>query len=454
MFSNFDPTTILWFLVSLTILVAIHEFGHFYVARRSGVKVLRFSIGFGPRLFGWRDKQGTEYAFSAIPLGGYVKMLGERDEDFDPADSHMAHDKKSVPARIAIAAAGPLANFILAILLYWVFFINGTFALSPVIGEVESDSIASQAGLEAGQQIVAIDGASTATQRDVLIALLGRLGETGDIEFSLKYPNSDYIYESKAKLEKWLQGAESPDPIAGIGIAFYRPPVSREIHQVVGGSAAEAAGMRAGDIVVGADGRSFQSWQEWTEYVKARPEQGIQLEVEREGERLTLALTPAKHTLPSGEVIGRAGVAGQLEPWPDGMLTKQRFGVIEAFVESVGKTWETAGIALMSTKKVIFGEISVKNLSGPIGIAKVAGDSGRAGALSFLQFLAYMSVLLGVLNLLPIPMLDGGHILFYTVEWIKGSPLPEKVQFIGYQAGLVMILAVTVIAFYNDILRL
>ena len=452
--SNFDPTTILWFLVSLTILVAIHEFGHFYVARRSGVKVLRFSIGFGPRLFSWRDKQGTEYAFSAIPLGGYVKMLGERDDDFDSAEAHRAHDNKSVPVRIAIAAAGPIANFILAILLYWVFFLNGTFALSPVIGEVQAGSVAAEAGLEAGQQIVSIDGQPTKTQRDVLITLLGRLGETGDIQFSVKYPNSDYIYESKARLQKWLQGVESPDPIEGIGITFYRPPVSRDIHQVVEGSAAQAAGLQAGDTVIGADGQAFQSWEAWTEYVKARPNQTLQLEVERGGERLTLALTPAELKLESGEVIGRAGVAGKMEPWPEGMLTKQRFGIFDAFVESVDKTWETAGIALMSTKKVIFGEISVKNLSGPIGIAKVAGDSGRAGALSFLQFLAYMSILLGVLNLLPIPMLDGGHILFYTVEWIKGSPLPEKVQFIGYQAGLVMILAVTVIAFYNDILRL
>jgi len=207
-------------------------------------------------------------------------------------------------------------------------------------------------------------------------------------------------------------------------------------------------------VVVGADGQAFPTWETWTEYVRARPNQEMLLEVEREGETLQLKLTPSEIKLDDGELIGRAGVGGQREPWPEGMLTKQHFGVFDAFTESLGKTWETAGVALLSAKKVIFGEISVKNLSGPIGIAKVAGDSGRAGFLSFLQFVAYMSVLLGVLNLLPIPMLDGGHILFYAVEWIKGSPLPERVQLIGYQAGLAMILAVTVIAFYNDILRL
>lgn len=445
--------TIIWFLVALVILVAVHEFGHFYVARRCGVKVLRFSIGFGNILWRRYDRQGTEYALAAIPLGGYVKMLDEREGEVPEEELHRAFNRKNVWQRIAIVAAGPVANFILAVLLFWLLMIPGTREPIPIVGEVEPGSIAAQAGLEPGQEILAVDGEPTPTWQALHQQLLRRLGESGTIDFLIKYPESDLRYESQARLDQWLRGVEEPDPVAGLGVTLDRPVAQAILGQIVPDSPAERAGLQPGDHIIAVDGEAVSSWTEWVDYVRSRPGEEIRLTVEREGAQTSLSVTP-EVVEENDERFGRVGVGIQSQSWPEDRIRTYRYGPIESFVAGVDRTWETAGFVLLSVKKLVVGEISTKNLSGPITIAKVAGDSAESGWKSFIGFVALLSIFLGVFNLLPIPVLDGGHLMYYAIEVIKGSPVSERVQQVGYQVGLVMVVGLMVLAFYNDIMRL
>lgn len=445
--------TIGWFLLVLIILVTFHEYGHFVVARRCGVKVLRFSVGFGKPMWSWYDSKGTEFAIAAIPLGGYVKMLDEREGEVPEDQLHRAFNRKTVWQRMAIASAGPVANFLLAIVIFWGLFLQGTTGLAPIVGEVEPDSVAARAGLSAGQEIVAIDGVETPTRQAVLKQLMLRLGETGDIRITSRYPDSSFIYESEASLNNWLKGAEEPDPVSGLGLSFYRPTAGKVIDSVEPNTPAARAGFQAGDEIVSADGNTLKDWQEWVDYVRTRPGERISVGVLRSGTEVRLDVTPEAID-DKGEEVGYVGMAAQLPSWPEEMLRHQKYSVLGALGKSVVETGESVRFVLVSVKKLFLGEISTKNLSGPIGIAKVAGDSARAGASYYIQFLAMLSVYLAVFNLLPIPVLDGGHILYCVVEAIKGSPVSERIQMLGYQVGLMMLFGVMILAFYNDILRL
>ena len=445
--------TILWFLVALAILVTVHEFGHFYVARRCGVKVLRFSIGFGPILLSWRDRQDTQYALAAIPLGGYVKMLDEREVEVPHDQQHRSFNRKNVWQRIAIVAAGPVANFILAILLFWALMLPGVQGLVPIVGEVAPDSVAERAGLEPGQEILAVDGEPTPTWQALNQQLLRRLGESGTIGFQVKYPDSSLQYMSEAQLDGWLRGVEEPDPVAGLGLTLERPELQALVGEVSPGSPAEQAGLQKGDKIVAVEGEPVGGWRDWVEKVRARPGEALETTVERGSARETLTITPERIEA-EGEVFGRVGVALQSQVWPKNRVKTYQYGPVEAFVAGVDRTWETSGFVLLSVKKLLVGEISPKNLSGPITIAKVAGSSAESGLKSFVGFVALLSIFLGVFNLLPIPVLDGGHLLYYAIEVIKGSPVSEKVQQLGFQAGLVMVIGLMMLAFYNDIMRL
>lgn len=440
-----------WFLVAICILVPIHEFGHFYAMRIFGVKVLRFSVGFGNRLLTWTDSKGTEFAISAIPLGGYVKPLDERNGDVDEKDLSSTLGAKKEWQRIVIFLAGPLANLILAVLFYSILmFFNGTSSYSPVIGEVDAGSIAARAGLESGQEIVSIDGKETPTRRAVAMHLLSRLGESGDIHFTVRYPESDFKYESQSQLDGWLKDAESPDPIKGLGLSFYYPPVPKILDQVLEGSAAERAGFESGDALILMDGKEIVSWREWVEYVRARPSEQISVVVQRNDQQRTLTLVPDTHT-DGGVTMGRAGVSVELPDFPEHMIRKHEYGVFSALTSGVKESWETGAFVLLSIKKLIFGEISAKNLSGPIGIAKVAASHAELGFWAFISFLAHLSIVLGVMNLLPVPVLDGGHIVFCVVEWVKGSPVSQEIQAWSLNVGIVMLIGVMIIASYNDI---
>jgi len=441
-------------LATLAVLVAVHEYGHFWVARRCGVKVLRFSIGFGPSLLSWRDRQDTEYSIAAIPLGGYVKMLDEREGEVPAEDLGRAFNRKPVLQRIAVVSAGPLANFLLAILVYWGLFMAGESGYAPVIGEIEAGSVADVAGLEAGQEIVAIDGVETPTWQALSFRLLDRIGDTGTISFAVKYPDSEMVYESEGRLDRWLAGDEQPDLFGGMGITLYTPDVPPVVGQVVAGGAAEAAGLRPGDQVLSADGVSMPLWMDWVEYVRARPGKAIDLEYQRGMELIRVTIVPELITDDSGESIGRVGLGVQLPEMPQELLRKFDRGPVEALGASLNRTAELTVFTLNSIKKMIQGLISPKNLSGPITIAKVASASAKSGLEAYVSFLALLSVSLGVLNLLPIPVLDGGHLLFYFAELLAGRPVPEKIQMLGYQVGLFLVLGIMFLALYNDFSRL
>lgn len=446
--------TIFVMLGTLGILVAIHEYGHFWVARRCGVKVLRFSIGFGRALARWHDRHGTEYVIAAIPLGGYVKMLDEREGEVPPEEQHLAFNRKPVLARIAIVAAGPVANFLLAIAVYWGLFVAGESGYAPVVGQVENASIADMAGLEPGQEIVAVDGRETPTRQALSFRLLDRLGDSGPISFTVKYPGSDMLYDSQATLDNWLAGADEPDLYRALGLRLYVPEVPPKVSEIVDGGPAARAGLEPGDLIVSADGEPMPGWEDWVDYVRQRPGESISVSYERDGVPQSTTLVPERITDDSGEAFGRVGMAVVLPEMPESMLRTFERGPLESLVAGVNRTGEMIGFTLTSIKKMLQGLISPKNLSGPITIAKVASTSAQSGLESYVGFLALLSVSLGVLNLLPIPVLDGGHLLYYTVELIAGRPVPERVQMVGYQVGLFLVLSLMAFALYNDFSRL
>ena len=441
-------------LATLAILVGVHEFGHFWVARRCGVKVLRFSIGFGKSLLTWSDKQGTEYSLSVIPLGGYVKMLDEREGEVSAAELDQAFNRKPVLQRIAVVAAGPIANFLLAVVAYWFLFMGGESGIVPIIGSVEAGSEADIAGLEAGQEIIAVDGRETPTWQALSFRLLDRIGDSGPMHFAIKYPESDVIYESEVVLDEWLSGQEMPNLFGGLGITLYTPDVLPLFDEIIDGGAAARAGLLPGDLALRADGIDMALWMDWVDYVRAHPEQAIELEYLRQGEVRIATVVPEPVTDENGEVFGRVGISVLPPEMPDSMKREFNRGPLESLGASVVRTWELAGFTLNSIKKMVMGLISPKNLSGPITIAKVASASAKSGLESYISFLALLSVSLGVLNLLPIPVLDGGHLMYYVVELLAGRPVPEKIQILGYQMGLFLVLGIMGLALFNDFSRL
>lgn len=441
-------------LVTFGLLVTFHEFGHFWVARRCGVKVLRFSIGFGKGLFSWRDSRGTEYVIAAIPLGGYVKMVDEREGEVDEADLPAAFNRQPLGARTAIVAAGPIANFLLAIAAYWLVYVMGVSGVVPLVGAVEPGSIAAEAGLEPGMEIVSVDGENTPTWRAVNQQLLGRIGETGEVSFGVLYPGSDLIYESEAQLDKWLVGEEEPNLLAGMGLEPWSPPIPPRVEEVLADSPAASAGLQANDLILAADSVPMPDWSQWVEYVRARPGKAIDVELERGSDTLSLSLTPRAISTDDGEQVGQVGIRVSVPELPAEMVRTFNYNPITAFGEACKQTWQLTVFTLESIKKLLSGLISPKNLSGPITIAKVASASAESGLESWLGVLALLSISLGVLNLLPIPVLDGGHLLFYLVEWVKGSPVSERVQNLGFQVGISIVLGIMMLAIYNDISRL
>ena len=441
-------------LATLAVLVAVHEFGHFWVARRCGVKVLRFSIGFGKPLLRWRDSLDTEYVVAAIPLGGYVKMLDEREGNVDPDQLHLAFNRKPVLSRIAVVVAGPLANFVLAVVAYWALFMAGETGYAPVIGAVEAGSVAEVAGLEPGQEIVAIDGRDTPTWQSVSFRLLERIGDSGPIRFSVRDPQSDVVYESQGELHRWLAGEEEPNLFSGLGLTLYMPPVVPLLDEVVPGSPAAKAGLQSGDRILSTDGVAMDLWEDWVDYVRARPGQSMSVLLERDGQTLEFMLTPEQSTSAEGEAIGRVGVGVALPEMPQSQLREFHRGPVEALFAGVQRTGDMVGFTVSSMVKMVQGLISPKNLSGPITIAKVATTSAKSGLESYIGFLALLSVSLGVLNLLPIPVLDGGHLLYYSIELVVGKPVPERVQMVGYQVGLLLVVSLMAFALYNDFSRL
>lgn len=439
--------------IALGVLVTFHEFGHFWVARRCGVKVLRFSIGFGKPLLRWHGRKGTEFMIAAVPLGGYVKMLDEREAEVPVELLDQAFNRKSVWQRISIVSAGPLANFLLALFFFWLFAVLGSQQVRPVIGSVEEGSLAAAAGLAAGQEIVAVDGEETFGWAAVNLQLVRRLGESGRLKVTVRDNGSNVDQTRQVVLEGWLKGIDEPDPIAALGIRPWRPAIPPLLGRLDPKGAAQAAGLLSGDHLLSFDGQTLDDWQQVVDRVRARPGERVVFRVERAGQQLQVPVTLSSR----GEGKARSGYLGagvEGVDWPPEMLRTVRFGPADAIGEAFRRTWSMSVLTFESLKKMLLGELSVKNLSGPITIAKVAGASAQSGVGDFLNFLAYLSISLGVLNLLPIPVLDGGHLLYYVVEAVRGRPLSERVQAWGMQIGISLVIGVMLLALLNDLSRL
>ncbi|ODQ00155.1 MULTISPECIES: sigma E protease regulator RseP [unclassified Salinivibrio] len=441
------------FIVALGVLVAIHEYGHFWVARRCGVKVERFSIGFGRALWRWRGKDDTEYVIAAIPLGGYVKMLDERIEAVAEHDKPRAFNNQPLWQRSAIVAAGPIANFLFAVVAYWLIFMMGIPAVKPVIGQITPNSIAAEAGIEPGMELTHISGVETADWQAVNFSLINHIGDEQMTMTAKPDVASSYSRDYRLDLTAWQFNPETESPLTTLGITPYRPAITLDVAQVVEGSAAAKAGIASGDTLVAIDGNRLQAWSELVEAVQASPNQPLQVTVTRAGREQVLNLTPDARES-NGKVTGYAGIAPQMAPWPEAYRFTQQYGPLAAIPEAVSKTGQVISLTVNMVKKLIVGDVGVNNLSGPISIAKGAGMTAEIGLISFLGFMALISVNLGIINLLPLPVLDGGHLLFFGIEAVTRRPVPERVQDFGYRIGAAVLMMVMAVALFNDFARL
>ncbi|WP_115717960.1 sigma E protease regulator RseP [Gallaecimonas mangrovi] len=443
--------TLLWnlffFILALGILVTIHEFGHFWVARRCGVKVERFSIGFGPALWKRVAKDGVEYVVAGIPLGGYVKMLDERVAEVPEAERHMAFNNKSLKARTAIVSAGPIANILFAIVVYWLMWMVGVPAVKPVVGGTAAGSIAAQAHLPKGAQITAVDGQSTRSWEDVNLALVGHIG---DKEIPLTFLDDKGISRHLVlDTRYWQFNPDKESSLASLGIKPFSPKFDVVVAKVVAGGAADKAGLKPGDKILALHGTGKVDWDGFAKAVKNGANKPLAFDIERGGERMTLTVVPDER---DGQ--GYVGLYPQAPKWPEHILTEIRFGPVDALVEGVKRTWQMVSLTVTTLVKLVTGELALDNLSGPISIAQGAGASAGIGFAYFLGFLGLISVNLGIINLLPLPVLDGGHLMFFVCEAVRKKPLSERAQEVGYRIGAALLLMLMGIAIFNDLARL
>lgn len=446
--------SILWsagaFIVALGVLVAFHEYGHFWVARRLGVKVLRYSIGFGKPLWRRVGQDGVEYVIAAIPLGGYVKMLDEREGDVPEAEAHRAFNRASVYRRIAIVSAGPLANFLFAIVAYWLVFVVGTTALRPVIDAVPPQTIAHEAGLRGGEVVTALDGQAIESWDALRPALIEAALSKGPVPVSV----TEDGLERQFVLDFSGASADPQTLFPALGLNPVRPRIPAQIESVTPDSPAARAGVQAGDVVLAVDEVALNSWRDFQAWVSARPDQAVQLQVQRGDRREVLDLTIGAAEQ-GGATIGRIGVTVAIpEDLPPADTVTVRRGPLAAIPAALDQTWTMSALTVRMLGRMVVGDVSLKNISGPIHIAEYAGRTAEIGLVTFLSFMAIISVSLGVLNLLPVPVLDGGHLLYYLIEMLKGSPVSEHTQVVGQQVGLLLLFMLMSLAFYNDISRL
>ncbi|MDF2447400.1 MAG: rseP [Moraxellaceae bacterium] len=442
-------------LIVLGPLIAIHEFGHFWVARRVGVKVLTFSIGFGPALLKWKDRRGTQYQLAAIPLGGFVRMADEREGEVAPEDLPRSFNRQPVWARMAIVAAGPLINLVFAVFLYWIIFMQGTETLRPIIGRVLPQTPAAVAGIEEGDEILAIDGKPVADWESINYALIDRMGESGELSIRLLPAGGGEARELSLTLNNFLSGREI-DPFREVGFKPYQPPIDPVIGEVLKEGAGARQGLKEGDRIVSVDGRPVKSWQDFVEAVRAQPEQLLEVQVQRGAQVVALRLIPSGEKDDQGIVRGKLGIGvrEQSIEYPAAYRQSVEHGPVESLGMAVQKTGTLIVFTLESMAKMVQGLISVNNLSGPITIAKVAGQTAAMGWMALLGFMALLSVSLGVLNLLPIPVLDGGHLVYHAIEGVMGKPLSERVQMLGLRVGIFMLMSLMLLAIFNDLSRL
>ena len=446
---------ILAFVVAIGILVTVHEFGHFWVAHRLGVKVLRFSVGFGKPIWAWRKgKDQTEYVIASVPLGGYVKMLDEREGDVDPDEVHRAFNRQTLWVRTAVVLAGPAFNFIFAVLAYWFMFVIGVSGPRPIVGMVAADSIAEQAGLRGGHEIIQVEERATKTWETVIQTIIGTALDRDQI--SLTVTDGETITQglildmSSVSIDELTRGGF----FESIGFEPSRPKIAPIIGRVESGAPADRAGLLSGDRVVIANGEVIRDWAHWVDFIRAHPDKALAVTVRRDHSDVTVTLVPESRT-DRGEVYGRIGAGVQDQPGIfDPFYTTVRYGPLESVSRAFVKTYDTTTLTLRMFWKMLRLEVSLENLSGPISIAQYAGYTAKLGVSKFTEFLAIVSISLGILNLLPIPVLDGGHLMYYFIELLKGRPVSEEAQYFGQRLGIAMLVGLMGLAFYNDLARL
>ena len=441
------------FLVAIALLITIHEAGHFWVARRLGVRVLRFSIGFGSPLWQRIGRDGTEYRIAAIPLGGYVKMLDEREAPVPEAERHRAFNRQSLKVRSAIVLAGPLANFLFAVVAYWLILVIGVTGARPLVGEITPGSPADNAGLRHGDLIVAVDGRDTPTWQQAGLSLVDSALGSRSARLQLE---DEQGAQRLAELDMSAVGRlEDPGSLlADLGFEPLQPRLPAVLAESLPEGPAREAGLLPGDRIMALDGETVDDWGQLVERVRARPGQEVQLEIERDGTRQDLALRLAVREDQTGEY----GFLGASPVIPEGLFEQfyvtHRVDWLAAIPGGVQRTVEMSGLTLRMLWRMVLGDVSLKNISGPINIAHFAGQTASIGLVPFLAFLAIVSISLGIINLLPVPILDGGHLLYFLVEAIKGSPVSERVELVGQQIGILMLIGLMTLAFYNDLARL
>ncbi|WP_372763007.1 sigma E protease regulator RseP [Pseudoalteromonas sp.] len=440
------------FILALGILVTVHEYGHFWVARKAGVKVLRFSIGFGKPLLTWHDKYGTQFVVAAIPLGGYVKMLDERVDDVPAKERHLSFNAKSVHARIAIVAAGPMANFLFAIVVLAVMYMVGVQSVKPVVGSVVEGSRAEQAGIMPSQHITKIGDDDITTWQDATFALMSSLGEQ-----SVAVTVRDEQFQTRVKtldLAGWKLDQQDVPPLRSLGIVPFRPQATLTIAAITANSAAEQAGLHVNDMILTVNDEKISDWQQLVHLITQSANKSLQFSVKRQDSIKIITVTPQARIGAQGTQQGFLGVAPVVEPWPEGYIETRHYGPLDSMVRGTQETWRLITLSFDMIGNLITGQISVKNLSGPVGIAVGAGTSVSYGFVAFLSFLALISVNLGVFNLLPLPVLDGGHLMYYIIELFRKKPVSEKTQEFGFKVGALLLIFLTCFALFNDVSRL
>ena len=449
----------LWFIVAVSVLVTVHEFGHYWVARRLGFKVLRFSVGFGkPLLSKVAGPDRTEYVIASIPLGGYVKMLDEREGPVPAADLHRSFTRKPPWQRILVLVAGPAFNILFAIVVLWgMFWWTGTDEAKPIVGEVAPSSVASQAGLRKGDEIRAINGAPVVGQRDVVFDLLDAMSSQGNAALSVRGSDGGTRVATLSVPDsaQRVRLTEPAELFRGLGFEFWLPPVPPVLGVVDSDGPAARAGLKAGDRIVSIGGTPTADFNDVVKRIKPHPGESFDLTYSREGMEHTVAVRVASEDGGDGKVVGRIGVkvAQPSVTLPDSFFLHTDFTLMGALGRATEEAWSMTVIQGRLVARMLTGHVSVKNLSGPLSIAEYAGESADAGAASFLEFLVLISLSLGFLNMLPIPILDGGQIVFQAVEWLKGSPLSERAQAFGTQVGIALLILLMGVALFNDIAR-
>jgi len=443
------------FLVAIGILVAVHEFGHYWVAKKLGFKVLRFSIGFGKPLVMrvGKDADRTEYCLAAIPLGGYVKLLDEREGEVSPQELHRSFTRRPVLHRIAVLLAGPAMNLLFATFLYAILAMVGTEIVKPVVGQVRLDSPAAAAGLQRGDEIVRVGDRNVEDTEELQIALIRQFTDDGVIPLRVRRDGGERALTLRVNADRRAM-TEPGKLLPGLGFDLATWNANTLVHDAPAGSAGARAGLKAGDRLLAVDGQAIANRMEFIDLVSGAPGRDISIEVERGGQRLRV-VAAVPRIIEQGKPIGRLGITLEEGPqsWPPGLVETHRSGPIDAVVGGAAKTWEMSSLTVQMLWRIVTGQVSAKNISGPISIAEFAGISAYLGLTAFLAFLAIISVSLGVLNLMPVPLLDGGQVVYQLVEAVKGTPLSERTQLLGQQVGIALLVVLMSLAFYNDISR-